>query len=50
MTWKQFVETMKRAGVKDSDEIEYIDVSADMLRYPPSIHIDPKTRTVRVEN
>jgi hypothetical protein len=29
LTWKRFIEKAKAAGIKDDDEINYIDISYD---------------------
>lgn len=29
LTWKEFIEKANKAGIKDTDEINYIDISYD---------------------
>ena len=52
MTWKEFVDAVKAAGVQDTDVLDFIDV-ADVLGQDEAsltIESDPLTNTFCVSN
>lgn len=45
MTWKEFKDYVEREGVDDATEIEYIDVSTDILAGELTVVITPDDST-----